>query len=451
MSAVTDRLELQVLGEIAERRDRIVELAMRLIAFDTNARRRSEPPRDEAALQAYLADRLQRAGADTELWEPDASAIGGERQVPPGLRFEGRPQLLARFPGSGDGRSLLLNGHIDVVSPEPVGLWSTDPWRAELRDGMLYGRGAGDMKGGVACMVTAAETLSELGVSLAGDLILNTNTDEESSGAGSLAGVAHGVHADAGICPEGTGGALWLACRGSLSVTITVAGRAGHVEVRQPHWRDGGPVNAIDKAEVVLRAITELNREWSARDDQRHAYLAPGSVITTVINGGEWFVSFPATCRLTVNVSYLPGNADANGYGELVAAEIETAIRRETDADEWMREHPPEFDWGPDLPPFEIDARHPIVNTVSDAAAVTGAKPRLGFTDSWFDAASFSRAGAAAVIGYGPRSHGAHGVDEHVAVDDLVACAQTLALSAIRWSGVDQANLRTDQLKRSQR
>jgi acetylornithine deacetylase len=437
--AVAHSLEREVLGAIAGRRSEIIDLATALIAFDTTARGPQDPPRDERVLQEFLAERLARAGAEVEMWEPDAAAIGGERQVPPGLSFDGRPQLAARLRGAGGGRSLLFNGHIDVVSPEPVERWTSDPWCAEVRGGKLYGRGSCDMKGGLAAMVTAAEILAELGVPLAGDLIVNTNTDEESSGAGSLACAAHGIAADAGICPEGTGGALWLACRGTASVTITVPGRSGHVEVRQPDWRDGGPVNAIDKAELVLSVIRELRRRWSQRADQQHSFLAPGSATTTVIDGGEWFVSYPAACRLIVNISYLPTSADHDGYGAAVAAELERAVLEVTDADEWLRGHPPTFEWGPDLPPFEVDASHPIVGTLTDAAAAAGGNPRLGFTDSWFDAASFVRAGAATVIGYGPRANNAHGVDEHVAVDELVSCTQTLALSAMRWCGVEQS------------
>ena len=118
---------------------------------------------------------------------------------------------MARFAGRGGGRSLLFNGHIDVVSAEPLDRWTSDPFRAEVRDGRLYGRGACDMKGGVGCMVLAAEVLSQLGVPLRGDLLVATNTDEESSGAGGMALVHHGVAADGAIVTEPTGFEVWVA------------------------------------------------------------------------------------------------------------------------------------------------------------------------------------------------------------------------------------------------
>lgn len=432
LNSQLDGLEREVIDTIADSRDRLIELTSELIAFDTTAREATDPPREEYAMQQCLAERLRTAGAAIELWEPEASELGDGRQVPEGIGFEGRPQLAATFRGAGGGPSLLLNGHIDVVTPEPVAQWTSDPWRAEVRGDLLYGRGACDMKGGIACIVVAAETLAHLGVNLAGDLVVCTNTDEESSGAGSLAAVTHGVRADAGICPEDTNGELWIACRGSQSFTVTVSGRAGHAEMKQPDWREGGAVNAIEKGQIVLEAIRALQEHWRERPDQRHAHLTPGSIVPTLIRGGEWIVSYPAACDITANVNYVPASADADGYGAAVAAEIERWIVHATSDDAWLREHPPSFRWGPDLPPFEVSTDHPIVATVGDAARAAGDQPRVAWLDSWFDAASFARAGTV-MIGYGPGAGGAHGVDEHVAVRDLVTCAQTLALSAMRW------------------
>lgn len=435
MGTVDSRLELEIAEAIANSEAELVELAIDLINFRTPVREPGDPPQQERDLQEYLAGRLQRAGAAIRLWEPDAAKLADNPQLPAGLSFDGIPQLAATFPGIGDGRSMLFNGHIDVVLPGPLDLWSSDPFTAQVRDGRLYGRGACDMKGGVACMVFAAETLARLGVRLKGDLIVNTNSDEESSGCGSLACVADGVAADAGICPEPTDGEIFLASRGSISVKVAVAGRSGHVEVRQPPWWEGGAVNAIEKAEIVLAAIHQLGDQWAK---QEHAYLAPASITPTVIHGGDWFVNYPARCEITLNISYLPGAADEHGYGGRVREEVEAAIRAATDRDPWFLENPPELIWGPDLPPFEIPSEHPIVGVVTEASRRSGREPKLGFTDSWFDAASFMRAGSGVVVGYGPTPHGQHGIDEHVLISDLVSCAQTLALAAVNWCGVDR-------------
>ena len=170
--------EAGVVAEIGRGRDELVELARDLIRFDTTARGAGDEPGDEVALQSYLADRLRAAGGTVELWEPAPGDLPASRQVVD-VSFEGRPRLIAHFAGHGAGPSLLYNGHIDVVSGEPRSEWTSDPNEPRVADGRIYGRGACDMKGGVASLVYAVESLRRLAVQLAGDLLVNTVTDEE--------------------------------------------------------------------------------------------------------------------------------------------------------------------------------------------------------------------------------------------------------------------------------
>ena len=256
-------LEERVVAAVREGRDELVALAGDLVRFDTTARNVGDPPRQEAELQEFLRRRLATLGAETDVWEPEPTG-SGNRVVPDGLDFVGRPQLAARLRGAGGGRSLLLNGHIDAVSAEPVGQWTSHPHEPEIRDGQLYGRGSCDMKGGIAGMLFALETVTRLGAKLAGDVVFCTNTDEESSGAGSYACAAHGVRADAGLCAEPTGFDVWVACRGGVNPVVRTIGRTGHAEMHHPHWREGGPVNAIDKMELVLASLRALREDWGA-------------------------------------------------------------------------------------------------------------------------------------------------------------------------------------------
>jgi acetylornithine deacetylase len=434
--------ERNVCEAIEQGRAEVVGLARTLIAFDTTARDVGDPPHDEAALQEYLAEVLREAGAEVDLWEPDGDAMHGRPLVPPGLDFVGRPQLIARRPGRGGGPSLVFNGHIDVVSAEPRASWTSDPFTAEIRDGRLYGRGACDMKGGVASMVFAAQTLAALGVELQGDLLVATNTDEESSGAGGAALVQHGLKADAGIVTEPTGFDAWVACRGSEYGVITVPGRPGHAEVNQPDWRRGGAVNAIEKAIVVLDAIARLRREWSRRDGLDHPYLSRPSLLPTMARSGEWAVTYPAACALTIAVMYLPSQADERGWGADVKREVEDWIARESARDDWLAEHPPTISWWPNaVMPFEISPGEPIVTTMLEATRDAGSPGRLGGLDSWYDGATITELAGIPSIGYGPPGFDrdgasvAHIVDEFVPVDGLVACAKGLAVAAMRFCG----------------
>jgi acetylornithine deacetylase len=427
-------VERRLVDEIAERRDDLVALASDLIAFDTTARHVGDPPRDEMALQQHLANRLEQAGAATELWEPSPADLAGRPLVPEGLDFEGRPQLVARFPGRGSGRSLLLNGHVDAVSSEPKDRWKSDPNRAEVRDGKLYGRGSNDMKGGIASMVVATEVVTAHG--LAGDLVVATNTDEESSGAGAMALVAHGVRADAGIVTEPTGFDVWIACRGSSYAEIEVPGRPGHAENAQPHWREGGAVNAIEKAMIVLEEIGRLRGDWRNRDELRHPYLSPSDMVPTVIAGGDWPVTYPASCRLTCGVLYVPAQADGDGWGSAVEAEVEERLSRAAASDDWLAENPPAIKWSAGVMPMEISPEEPIVAATLAASKDVGREGGLAGLDSWYDGATFTLLGGTPAIAFGPSGFGtAHAIDEYVPVDDLVACAQALAVAAVRFCG----------------
>lgn len=435
------QLEQLVTEDIASRRDELVELASALIGLDTTARRVGDPPRDEAALQELLAERLRAAGADTELWEPTGAELAARPLVPDGLEFEGRPQLSARFAGEGMGKSLLFNGHIDVVSSEPRDRWTSDPNGPEIRGGRLYGRGSCDMKGGVAAMVIAAEALARAELRLAGDLLVATNTDEESSGAGAMALVAHGVRADAGIVPEPTGFDAWTACRGSTLVRIDVPGRPGHAEMPQPSWRDGGAVNAIEKATVVLDEIRRMRDDWLARDDLAHPQLSAGDIVPTVVSGGEWDVTYPALCTLSCVVTYTPARAAPGRWSSDLEREVAERIARAAAADDWLAEHPPALTWSAGVMPMELAVDEPIVATVLGAGADVGRPGRPTGLDSWFDGATFTSFASTPTVAFGPSGLDGtktvpHTVDEFVPVDDLVACAQALAVAAMRFCAV---------------
>ena len=262
-----------------------------------------------------------------------------------------------------------------------------------MRDGRLYGRGACDMKGGIAAMVFAVEVLSSVGVSLDGDLLVATNTDEESSGAGGTALVAHGLRADAGVVTEPTGFQTWIACRGSEYGVITRA--------RSARARRGSP------ARLAPRRRGQRDREggrgagrdrfaagsWGARPGLSHPLLSPPSLLPTLARAGEWPVTYPASCELTIAVMYLPVQADAVGVGER-GAPRGRGVDRAGDArsDDWLHEHPPAIEWWPNaVMPFEISEDEPIVGVMRGASEDVGGPRPLGGLDSWYDGATLTQ------------------------------------------------------------
>jgi acetylornithine deacetylase len=366
--------------------------------------------------------------------EPESALVAGHSMVPEGFSFAGRPQLVARFPGTGGGRTLLLNGHVDVVDVEPRAAWSFDPFAAVVHKGAVWGRGACDMKGGVACMVFAAEMLAELGVRLAGDLVVNTVTEEESTGAGGLVS-ARTLQADAAIVPEPSALAVWIACRGSLLARIDVEGRAGHAGLPLRAPAAGGAVNAIEKTAYLIEAIRRLREEWALRP--RHPHLSPADCVPTMVAGGEWLVSYPAACTLDCHIEFLP---DAAGDGAVaVQREFEAWIARAAAADPWLREHPPQVRWLPGaVPPAQVSPAEPVVQTLVGVERDLGRSGRIGGLDNWHDGATLVVEAGIPAVCYGPGDiYLAHGADERVPIAELVACAQGIALAALRFCGAN--------------
>ena len=431
-------VERAVTDEIDRRGDELIELARDLIGFDTTAREHEgSPARDEAALQKYLAARLRAAGAETEVWEPEPHETAGNPLTPDGLSFDGRPQMVARIPGLSGGRSLLLNGHIDVVTVEPRERWTSDPLKAEVRGGNLYGRGSCDMKGGIATMVFAAEVLASQGVRLAGDVVICTVTDEESTGGGAVAAVAHGVRADAGIITESTDFEVKIACRGSLMPTVSVPGRPGHASAVQRHWRDGGAVNAIEKAALISDTLNRLSADWSLRRSEYHPFLPPPKVIPTLVAGGEWMVSYPSSCRLDFHISFPPGPTESGSWGDTFRAEIEEWVARASMADPWLDENRPTVTWAPVVPAYRVSSDEPIVSILHGATAAVGRPARVWGMDGWYDGATFTLGGTPTIaFGGGDGINYAHQVDEHIPVADLIAASKALAVTAMRFCGV---------------
>ena len=433
---MTDELERAVCQHIARRQRELVDLLTDLIRFDTTTWTAGAPTREEAALQAYLAERLAGAGASVDLAEPDPALVAGHRMIPEGFTFTGRPQLVARFPGTGAGRTLLLNGHVDVVDARPLEQWAHPPFAGTVAvaDGAVHGRGACDMKGGVACMVFAAEALAQLAAPLAGDLLVNTVTDEESTGAGGLVS-ARTLRADAAIVTEPTGLQVWIACRGSLLARIHIQGRAGHAGLPARHPDDGGAVNAIEKLAIVLDAIRRLRDRWS--ELPKHPYLSAPDCVPTVVRGGEWIVSYPSSCELDCHIEYLPEQADADGWGSSVADEFADWIARTAARDPWLAAHPPRVDWQlGGVPPAEVRTDEPIVQTALASLQSIGLPARRGGMDNWHDGATLTVEGGIPAICLGPGDiRLAHTTAEAVPIAQLVACAQTLAVTALRHCG----------------
>jgi acetylornithine deacetylase len=332
-----------------------------------------------------------------EGWARDAGLQSERLEETPG-----RPSVLVRARGTGGGRSLLLCGHIDTVNVEGM----TAPHTPRVDGDRLYGRGAYDMKAGVAAALLAAREASQLG--LAGDVVVAAVADEEHASLGVQESLRH-VSADAAIVTEPTELELVVAHKGFVWSEIEVRGRSAHGS--RPHLG----VDAILKMGAVLQELEQLDRSLA---DRTHPLLGRGSVHASLIEGGVELSSYPAQCKLSLERRTLPGET-----GEQIEAELEALLAR-------CQDQEPDFEASQRTllvrEPFEIDQDHELVTLLAGAAGAELPKPAaIGGASYWADSAFIAAAGIPTVL-FGPGGEGAHAIEEWVSLSDTEAVARTL-------------------------
>jgi acetylornithine deacetylase len=330
----------------------------------------------------------------------------------------------------------LLFGHIDVVKAGTE--WTLDPFGGVRRDGKIYGRGAVDMKGGVAAMMMALEAVIRAGVRLAGTVMLGTVVDEEAGGMGTLAFVDRGYRADGCILTEPTDLAVAPLCRGILWGRLIVHGRSGHIEMPQGDWRTGGAVDAIDKIQLFLDHFSRLNADWAQR--KAHPLLPiPCQLHVAQIQAGEYPTTFANRAELVFNAQYLPSERDSFGLGGTVKQEIRDGVARVAMSDPWLRERPPEIDWLIDADCGETPADHDFVRVCVESLRQLGREGRVEGVCSHTDMGWLVNVGIP-TVNFGPGDpRMAHQSDEHVQEASVVDAARMIALTILDWCGVAKA------------
>ena len=329
----------------------------------------------------------------------------------------GRPNVIARVGDAKPGaRSLMLNGHVDVVGVEGM---SHAPWDPAVRDGRLYGRGSSDMKAGVAAMcAAAARAASASGGSIDGEIIVTAVVDEEYSSLGTRALVAEGMRADAAIVTEPTGLKIMPAHKGFVWVDVVVHGRAAHGS----RWDVG--VDAIRNAGLLLAALDALDAELlSSRD---HPLLGRPSLHASTIEGGIGLSTYPDKCHFTIERRTIPSETTP-----AVMAEIEEAFAR-------VRARRPDIDASTSMifeqPPSDVSTEAPIVLALDGALRACGEEVKVLGMSAWTDAAILNEAGIPAIC-FGPGDIGlAHAAEEYVRVDEIERATLVLAALAMEWT-----------------
>ena len=414
-------VERRVLARIDE--DAVVARASELIAVPSLSGL-------ETAAQEVAADQLARAGMAVETWDIDVAALSRSPWFSAEVDRPDARGVLA-WAGRGDGPTLLLNGHVDVV---PIGEprdWTSPAFTPTVRDGRLYGRGACDMKGGLAAAIHAVEAIRDAGVTLAGRVGIAPVAGEEDGGSGTLAVIERGVDVDACLIMEPTTLDVVPASAGALSWRITLRGLSAHGCLRE----EG--VSALERFPTIHRAVLDLEQRRNARDP--HPLFAwldrPFAICGGRIAGGDWPSSEMDWLSWEGRYGVAPGE-DL----DVARRELEDAVAAACADDDWLRDHPATVEWwGGQFLPGATDLADRVVTTVRGAATeVLGHEPAVRGMPYGCDLGLTVNAGGIPTVVFGPGDvRDAHRPDESVPVDELVAAARALALTTLRFCGVE--------------
>ncbi|MBO8162657.1 MAG: acetylornithine deacetylase [Brevibacillus sp.] len=418
-----DKVE-RVVQAITERQDQLFDLLGEAIAFPTV----SPPARNTAAAQSWLAGQLRDCGFSIDRW---ALYPGDENVVG-----------LLRGTASGEYRSLIVNGHMDVAEVGGDSGWRHPPFSLTRgTDGRWYGRGTADMKGGLVASLFAIRMLREHDVELKGDLIFQSVIGEEAGEAGTLSALERGYTADFAVVADtshlhlqGQGGVItgWITVKSPTTYHDGMRSRMIHA---------GGGVkgaSAIEKMMKIIASLQELERHWAVT--KQYPGFPPGTntINPAVIEGGRHAAFIADTCSLWITVHFYPDET----Y-EQVTREIEHHVLAAAKADPWLREHPPLFRWGGRsmieergeiFPALSLDLTHPAMQQLMGAyEQQCGERPVVEMSSTVTDAGWFSHMGIPAVIfGPGELSH-AHAVDESIDPQELIHFAQIMARFIAEW------------------
>ena len=383
---------------------------------------------DEGAVQDAVAELLAEAGVPVERLDPDPAAARRDPDWPGEEMPRDRlPIVLGRL-GKAGGRRVVLVGHVDVVPVGDRSTWTHDPWAAERDGDRLYGRGAVDMKGGVAAILGAVRAVVSAGLEarLGGEVLVASVPSEEDGGQGMLAAIRAGVTGDQAVITEPTGLDIVIAHAGAITFRLTVPGRAAHASVR----REG--VSALDNLQTLIRALQadEAARNSAETDPLMTVLGLPYATIIGKVSGGEWASTVidrvVAEGRYGVKLGQTWRDAERD---------LQRCIDDANESDPFLREHPATVELtGGRFSSARIAADHPLPTGLAAAASATlGRDITLHGEPYGADMRLLVNEGATPTVIFGPGDKRvAHSADEWVSVDEVVACARTLAAWLVR-------------------
>ena len=392
-------------------------------------------PGEEQEAQHLFAAKLRELSCQVQILKSERSELQDHPAFSDdGVSFEERLNVVGVWTGNrtiaeANGRSLILNGHMDVVPVGDLALWKYPPWSGVIENGHLHGRGACDMKAGLAAAVFAVEALRNLRFEPNGPVLLESVIGEESGGVGTLTTLVRGIRADGAVLMEPTRLRSCPVHAGALSFRIVVSGRAIHASMK----RFG--VSAVEEFQKVFAAVEALDR------DRHHRYenlifefddnIAPICIGT--LAAGDWLSTVPERLVAEGRFGVFPGERLDDARKAL-----KECLEQVATSHSWLREHPPTLEWiEGQFEPGQTPLAASIVQALSSAhTSMTSMPPKIQGVPYGSDLRLFTEHGGVPAVLYGPGDVAfAHTVQEHVKLEEVFTCAKVLALLVTDWCG----------------
>lgn len=447
-------MEGQILSKVEDNRSDFIDILSQLVRIPSLTG-------EEGPAQTFLSDYASRLGMSVKLSEPDLRLIfqkypesaqypthwlhdliipyekfptyegwvaSGKTDV---LNYKNRPNLIGTLKGIGGGKSLLLTGHIDTVTIEPKGDWNYDPFGAQIVDGLIYGRGTSDMKGGLCAALLAIRCLVELGVKLRGDVIFASSVNEEHSGNGTLSLVAEGLRADAAIVMEPTSNCVYVTTPGDVYWEAIVSGVPKSPGAR---WEGNSllGVSAIEKIAPVINALLAVEKDHNQLNPHpMHRGKNPFSCVIGEIAGGTYPTVTAHSCKIRGCMYFSPGL----GSVKQIMDRIKKRLDQETKSDPWLKERPVKLQFLHHRNCAITSENELVVKVVHETAKTLN--PGIGdLIGSPFctDMEYLVNQGGIPTVIFGPGSIGyAHKSNECISIDEYILSIKALALIIYRW------------------
>jgi len=389
-------------------------------------------PGEEGKVSRMLAAKLEALGMQVVDQPVNPKKLRGHPAFcDDGFAYDHRRNIIGILHGQhpSNGRSLILNGHTDVVSPGDENLWSDSPWSGNIHQGRIFGRGAADMKSGLAAGIFALDALNRSGIQLNGNLMVQCVAGEETGGCGTLAAIVEGYQADAAIVIEPTRLTICPVQSGALSFRLTVKGKSVHACMKNKG------INAIEKFIPLFQAVEAFN---TARHHhyQNPLYPDPLNVAPTcinVVNAGDWPSTIPDKLEADGRFGVFPHESVVEAKEQ-----FETMIQQAAEKDPWLKQHPPGIEWREgQFEPGQTTLDAPIIKTIANCHhTIKGKKPGMEGVTYGSDLRLFTNHARIPAVLYGPGDVlDAHTVDESISIAEIMQATKILALTICQWCG----------------